>query len=99
MDVHLVHHAEEEARHLTVGIAEVVQVLAALDSASAPTEHHHWQLGRVVVAGQHTGTEHEHRIVECGALPLLNAVEPPGDICHLLEEKLVHFQPIGGIAV
>ena len=99
MDVHLVHHAEEEARHLTVGFAEVVQVLAALDSASSSTKHHHRQLGGVVVAGQHAGTEHEHRVIERGAFAFRDAVEPLGDVGHLLEEKLVHLQPVGGVAV
>ena len=91
VDVHLVHHAEEKAAHLAVGLAKVVQVSPALDPAAAPTEHHHWQLGRVVVAGQHTGAEHQHRIVERGASALLNTVEPLGDVGHLLEEKLVHL--------
>ena len=51
------------------------------------------------MAGQHAGAEHQHRVVERSAFALLDAVEPPGDVGHLLEKKTVHFQPVGGVAV
>ena len=99
VDVHFVHHAKEKAGHLAVGLPEVVQILPAFDPAASAAEHHDRQLVGVMIAGDHAGAEHQHRVVERGALALLDAVQAAGDVGHLLEEKLVHFQPVVRVVV
>ena len=84
---------------MAVGLAEVIQILAALDAATAATEHHDRELVGVVMAVDHAGAEHQHRVVERSAFALLYFIQSTGDVGHLLEEKLVHFQPVVRVAV
>src|SRR3954451_14247638 len=93
-DVHLVHHREVQAAHLTVGFACVVEHASALDSPTATAEQNYRQLACVVAAGQHAGAVQEHGIVEQCARSLLDRVEFAGYVRDLLEEELVHLQPV-----
>lgn len=70
--VHFIHHGEEEAAHLAVGVCGIVEGTAALNAAAAAAEHDDGELIVVVIAGHHAGAIHEHRIVQQGAAALLN---------------------------
>ncbi len=41
----------------------------------------------------------QHRVVEQRALAFLDRVELAGDVGELLEEELVHLQPVGRVGV
>ncbi len=65
-----------------------------------PAAHHHdRQLRGVVAAGHHARAIHEHRVVKRRAVAFLNRVELAGDVGDLLEEELIHLQPVGRIGV
>ena len=55
VNVHFVHHAHEEAAHLSIGFLEVVEVLAALNSTATPSQHDHREFGGVVMPSLHGG--------------------------------------------
>lgn len=40
LDAHFVHHAKVEPAHLPVGVAAVIQILAALDLTARTAQHH-----------------------------------------------------------
>jgi len=90
-----VHHREEQAAHLAVRLAAVVQHSARFQFPAASTEEHDGQLGRVVNAGHHAGTHHQHRVIERGSFAFLNCVQLAGDVAELFQAKLVHLQPAG----
>ena len=52
-----------------------------------------------MVAGEHRGAEHQHRVVECCAFPLLDRIEFTGNVANLLQEKLIHLEPVCGVAM
>ncbi|MFM1941925.1 MAG: hypothetical protein RI897_907 [Verrucomicrobiota bacterium] len=99
MEIHLVHHGEEEPAHLPLRLVLVVENTAALDPAASTSEEQDGQSGRVVTASQHGGAEQEHGVIEQGAFAFLDGVELSGDVSDLFEEELVHLEPVGGVAV
>ena len=60
MHAHVAHHTQIKTRHLAIGLAEVVQILAAFDLPAASADHDDGKLRSVVVAVEHAGTEHDH---------------------------------------
>ena len=52
-----------------------------------------------MVAVQHRRAVEQHRVVEQGALALLDRLEPAGDVGHLLHEEPIHLEPVGRVAV
>ena len=77
----------------------VVKHTASAQLAAGAAEHHHGELGGVVAAVHHAGAEEEHRVVERGALAFLNRVELAGQVGELLDEELVHLEPVRGVGV
>ena len=97
--VELIHEGKVKTAHLTVGFFFVVKDPPAFDSASASTEDDDRQLSGVMAAGEHARTIEQHGIIEQGAFAFLDAVELARDVSDLLQEKLIHLQPIGSVAV
>lgn len=99
LHAHFVHHAEVQSAHLPVGVAAVVQILPALDLTACTAQHHHRQLGCVVVAVEHAGTKHQHRVVQQRAFTLLDRIHTAGKVRDLLQEELIDFQPVVRVVV
>ena len=99
LHAHFMHHAEVQPAHLSVGFTAVVQILTTLDLPARTAQHDDWQLSCIVVAIEHARAEHQHGIVQQCAIAFLNCIHAAGQVRHLLEEKLIHFQPVVRVTV